>query len=159
MGIECKRRLLVVLNVIVTLSRNVKISNGGADVYGLGTKLALAAILPTESATSQFRYGENGEIVKTGFLPSYKGVPLVELGNALVPNTVNGTPQVVVPDDIIYMIPMGWYKPIKIVIEGDTMTLEEDFARKVDHTFCFTVTAHMGFNAVVGTKFGALQLN
>lgn len=98
-------------NWLIT-ARNVQLANGGADVYALGTKIALADVLPAESATSGFRYGENSDIVKTGFLPSYKEVPLVELGQALVPNTINGTPEVVLPDDIIYFIPMGWNKPV-----------------------------------------------
>ena len=142
----------------LTLARNVRLANGGADVYALGTNIALASVLPAESATSGFRYGEDSAIIKTGYLPSYKNVPLVELGNALVPNTVNGTPQVVVPDDIIYMIPMGWYKPIKVVIEGDTMTLEHDPMFRVDHCYGFQITAHLGFDAVVGTKFGSIDL-
>ena len=96
----------------LTTSRNVSLANGNADVYGLGTKIALSSILPAESATSGFRYFEDGAIVKDGFLPSYKGVPLVELGNALIPNTINNTPAVVVPDDIVYLIPMGWNKPV-----------------------------------------------
>ena len=96
----------------LTTARNVELANGGSEVYALGTKLALADVLPEESATSGFRYGEDGHIVKDGFLPSYKGVALLELGNALVPNTVNGKPEVVVPDDIIYMIPMGKDKPV-----------------------------------------------
>ena len=96
----------------LTTVRNVELANAGAQVYALGTKIALGSVLPAESATSGFRFGENSEIVRTGFLPSYKGTPLVELGNALVPNTINGTPEVVVPDDIIYFIPMGWNKPV-----------------------------------------------
>lgn len=96
----------------LTIARNVKLANGGADVYALGTNIALADVLPAESATSAFRYTDNSEIIKRGFLPSYKGVPMIELGNALVPNTINGTPEVVVPDNIIYFIPMGMNKPV-----------------------------------------------
>ena len=96
----------------LTVARNVSLANGSSDVYALGTKLALGDILPKESATSQFRYDENSAIVKTGYLPAYKGVPMVELGNALVPNTINGTPEVIVDDKTIFMIPMGMYKPV-----------------------------------------------
>ncbi len=96
----------------LTLSRNVSLANGGADVYALGTKIALGDILPAQGTTSSFRYLEDSSIVKTGYLPSYKGVPMVELGNALVPNTINGTPDVIVSDKIIYMVPMGMYKPV-----------------------------------------------
>lgn len=142
----------------LTVARNVKLANGGAEVYALGTAIALADVLPAESATSGFRYGENSAIVKDGFLPSYKKVALVELGNALVPNTINGTPEVVLPDDIIYMIPMGMYKPVKVVFEGNTVSIEKDPMFTADHCYGFTVDIRMGVDAVVGSKFGAIQL-
>lgn len=88
----------------VTTARNVELANGGSSVYALGTKIALQNVLPAASATSAFRYLEDSAIVKTGFLPAYKEVPMIELGNALVPNTINGTPQTIVSDKIIYMI-------------------------------------------------------
>ena len=91
-------------NSWVTLARNVELANGGSQVYALGTKIGLSKILPAESSTSGFRYNENSAIVKTGYLPSYKEVPMIELGNALVPNTINGKPEVIVNDKIIYMI-------------------------------------------------------
>lgn len=90
-------------NWLVT-ARNVQLANGGADVYALGTKIGLGNVLPNGDAASSFRYLENSDIVKTGFLPAYKNVPLIELGNALVPNTINGVPEVIVNDKIIYMI-------------------------------------------------------
>ena len=142
----------------VTTVRNVELANRGAQVYGLGTKLALMEILPAESATSGFRYGENSDIVKRGFLPSYKGTPLVELGNALIPNTQNSTPQVVVPDDIIYLIPMGMHKPVKSVVEGNSISIAQDPLRSADHCYGFTLTTHIGVDTIVGTKFGAINL-
>lgn len=143
----------------LTTIRNVELSNGGAQVYGLGTKIALTDILPAESATSGFRYGENSAIIKDGFLPAYKGTPLVELDQALLPNTVNTTPQVVVPDNIIYLLPMGMYKPVKVVIEGNTLTVQKNPFETKDHTYQYIVTAHLGVDVVVGTKFGAILLS
>ena len=98
-------------NWVVT-ARNVQLANGGSDVYALGTKIALQNVLPEQTATSGFRYLEDSSIVKTGFLPTYKEVPMIELGNALVPNTINGKPQAIVSDKIIYMMAMGQYKPV-----------------------------------------------
>ena len=98
-------------NWVVT-ARNVQLANGGSDVYALGTKIALQNVLPEQTATSGFRYLEDSSIVKTGFLPAYKEVPMIELGNALVPNTINGKPQAIVSDKIIYMMAMGQYKPV-----------------------------------------------
>ena len=145
-------------NWLVT-ARNVELANGGADVYALGTKLALAEVLPDQDNVPGFRYDEDSAIVKTGFLPSYKEVPLLEMGNALVPNTINGTPEVIVPDDIIYMLPMGMYKPVKVVIEGNTVTINQDPMYAADHTYGMTVTMHLGVDCVVGSKFGAIQLS
>ena len=112
-------------NWVVT-ARNVQLANGGSDVYALGTKIALQNVLPEQTATSGFRYLEDSSIVKTGFLPAYKDVPMIELGNALVPNTINGKPQAIVSDKIIYMMAMGQYKPVKVVFEGNTLTVEKN---------------------------------
>lgn len=137
-------------------ARNIKLANGGADVYALGTSIALASVLP--DSTKGFRYDENSPIVKTGFLPDYKNVPMIELGNALVPNTINGTPEVVLPDDIIYFLPLGMNKPIKVVFEGQTVSVEKDAMFAADHAYGFVVDMRMGMDAVVGSKFGAIQL-
>ena len=142
----------------LNISRNVSLANGGADVYALGTKIALASVLPKESATSGFRYGEDSAIIKDGFLPSYKDTPLIELGNALVPNTVNGVPEVVVPDDIIYFIPMGWNKPVHVVLEGSSVSVAQDPLRSADETYGLKVDLRIGVDVVVGTKFGGLKL-
>ena len=139
------------------VSRLVKLANGGADVYALGTSIALASVLPDSS--KGFRYGEDSALVKDGFLPDYKNVPMIELGNALVPNTINGEPEVVLPDDIIYMLPLGMNKPIKVVFEGNTVSVEKDPLFAADHTYGFTVDMRMGMDAIVGSKIRAIQLN
>ena len=134
------KKSLINLNISVTVARNVKLANGGSDVYALGTNIALGEVLPSQAnATSAFRYGENGAIVKKGYLPAYKDVPLVELGNALVPNTINGTPQTIVSDKIIYMVPMGMYRPVKVVFEGTTLTVEKHPTEQADHTYVMNV--------------------
>lgn len=142
----------------LTTARNVELANGGSKVYALGTKLALQNVLPDQTATSLFRYDENSAIVKTGYLPAYKEVPMIELGNALLPNTINGTPKTIVSDKIIYMIPMGMYKPVKVVFEGNTLTVEKDPLEMADHTYNLIVNLMVGVDVVVGSKFGAIVL-
>lgn len=138
--------------------RNISLANGGADVYALGTSIALASIMP--DSAKGFRYGEDSAIIKKGYLPDYKNVPLIELGNALVPNTINGdtAPTVVLSDDIIYMLPFGMDKPIKVVLEGNSTTVKRDPMYAADHSYGFTIDLRMGMDAVVGSKFGAIQL-
>ena len=83
---------------------------------------------------------------------------MIELGNALVPNTINGKPEVIVDDKIIYMIPMGMYKPVKVVFEGNTLTVERNPIQNVDHTYQMIVNLMVGVDVVVGSKFSAIIL-
>lgn len=136
----------------VETARNVQLANGGSDVYALGTKIALQNVLPEQSAASGFRYLEDSSIVKTGFLPAYKGVPMIELGNALAPNTINGKPQAIVSDNIIYMMAMGQYKPVKVVFEGNTLTVEKNPLEHADHTYTLNINMMVGVDVIVGNN-------
>lgn len=142
----------------ITTARNVSLANGGSDVYALGTKISLQNVLPNGAVASAFRYDENSALVKTGYLPSYKEVPMIELGNALVPNTINGVPQTIVSDKIIYMIPMGMYKPVKVVFEGNSVTVQKNPSEMADHTYTMQIDMMVGVDVVVGSKFGAIIL-
>ena len=140
----------------LTLARNVQLANGGSQVYALGTNIALGKILPSASA---FRFGPESDIVTDGVLPAYKNVPMIELGNALVPNSINETPQVLLGDDFIYMIAMGSYKPCKVVIEGNNVVVEKDPTFAKDHTYGMHIDMRIGVDVIVGSKFGYLSLN
>lgn len=49
-------------------------------------------------------------------------------------------------------------KPIKVVFEGQTVSVEKDAMFAADHAYGFVVDMRMGMDAVVGSKFGAIQL-
>lgn len=138
----------------ITLATNVSLANGGASVYALGTNIALAEVLP--EATDGFRFGENSSYVTDGYLPRYKKVPLIEIDNALVPNTINNTPRSLVPNNYIYMIAMDSYKPVKVVFEGNTVSVHEDAYQKQDRTYALTIDMWMGVDVIAGSKFGVI---
>ncbi len=50
-------------------------------------------------------------------------------------------------------------KPIKVVFEGQTVSVEKDAMFAADHAYGFIVDMRMGMDAVVGSKFRAIQLN
>lgn len=54
--------------------------------------------------------------------------------------------------------PLGMNKPIKVVFEGQTVSVEKDAMFAADHAYGFVVDMRMGMDAVVGSKFGAIQL-
>ena len=138
----------------LTIAKNVSLANGGAPVYALGTSIGLAEVLP--EATDGFRFNSDDDYVTKGHLPLYKKVPLFEIDNGLVPNTVNGTPVSLVSDDYIYMIAMGSHKPVKVVFEGNTVTVHEDPSQTKDRTYALTVEMRIGVDVIVGSKFGVI---
>lgn len=141
----------------VTLARDVQLANGNSEIYALGTKIALGVVLPADA--NGFRYNPKDDIVTVGYLPSYKGVTLVELGNALVPGTLNtATPTALIADDFIYIIAMGSYKPCKVVIEGSNVSVSQDPLQSADHTFGMTIDMRIGTDVIVGSKFGIMKL-
>lgn len=48
---------------------------------------------------------------------------------------------------------------IKVVFEGNTVSVEKDPQFAADHTYGFTVDMRMGMDAIVGSKIGAINLN
>lgn len=139
----------------LTLEKNVSAVNGGAQTYALGTKIGLKDVLP--ESTKGFQFDETSAIVRKGFLPDYKGVPLIEIDNALLPQTINSTPVSAVSDQYIYFLAMGAHKPVHIVIEGNTITVSNDPLRSVDNRYVMTIDVRIGIDVVVGSKFGILM--
>lgn len=140
----------------VQTAQAVELANGGADVYALGTRIALSKVLPSDAS---FRYGPGSDIVTVGYLPSYKDVPLVRLDQALIPNTWNSTPKTLVNDEYIFMIATGSHKPVKIAFEGNNVVVAQDPMTSKDLTYGLTISMYMGVDTVVGSKFGVIELD
>lgn len=47
---------------------------------------------------------------------------------------------------------------IKVVFEGNTLTVEKNPLEMADHTYCMNVNMMVGVDVVVGSKFGAITL-
>ena len=141
----------------VKTAQNVGLANGGADVYALGTRVALSKVMPADTS---FRYLPTDDIVTVGYLPTYKDVPLVRLDQALIPGTINtATPKNLVNDDYIFMIAMGGYKPIKIAFEGNNVVVAPDPLTTKDLTYGLTISMYMGVDTIVGSKFGVIDMD
>ena len=47
---------------------------------------------------------------------------------------------------------------IKVVFEGNSVSIDKDPMYAVDHTYGFTVDIRMGVDVVIGSKIGAIEL-
>lgn len=139
----------------LNVAQKVQAANGNADVYCMGTLTALGNVFPS---TVGLQYGLGEELAKDGKLDKYKGVKLLEIEQAMIPGTVNTTATLMIPNNFLYFIAMGQYKPIKVVFEGENVTIESVATQTPDKTGGLTVTMRIGVSSVVGSRFGAIKL-
>lgn len=143
------------VNSYGTLAQRVSAANGGAAVYALGTSVALAKLVPS---TVGLQYGLGVEITKNGFLDRYLGTNVIAIDQAIDPLTINSTAKLMVPDDKIFLIAAGAYKPLKVVIEGNEISLTDIPEYTSDRTYTFSVKVRLGISAVLGSKHGVINL-
>lgn len=137
-----------------TLRERVSAANGGMNVVAIGTAVALSQV----SLLGNFQVQIGEEMNKVGYLDQYLSVPLIALNNALVPGTTNSSATLVLPDNIIYMIPVGGTKPVKIVFEGDEVSVSFDPEHTSDKRYGISVEMRVGLGIVCGSKYGTITL-
>ena len=71
---------------------------------------------------------------------------------------MNSTANLMVPDDKIFLIAAGAYKPLKVVMEGNEITLTDIPEYTSDRTYVFSVKVRLGIKAVLGSKHGVINL-
>ena len=138
------------------IAQKVSAANGGSVVWAIGSLGALANVVPAETGL-QMGLGER--LANEGFLEKFIGVRLVCLDPAFAtPYGVNTNGNLAFADDEIYFIGVGAYKPIGIVYEGDTLVVEKDATQTPDKTYRIKIGMRVGVGAILGSKFGLLNL-
>jgi len=140
-------------NNYLTIGQRVETANGDSDVYVMGTKGTLGKVFPT---TVGLQYGLGEELAKKGYLDMYKGFRLMEIKQAQIPGTVNTTASLMIPENSLYFIAMAQNRPIKVVFEGESVTVESNPTTTPDKSMGLTITLRVGISAVVGNKFGSI---
>ncbi len=139
----------------ITLVERVSAANGGAGVIALGTLSALHKVVPPQVG---LQYGLGEEMAKIGYLNRYLGATLVPIDNFIMPGTINSTANLVMPNNVIYFIAADIYKPVKIVVEGDSIILTDNPEFTKDRTYGLSAKVKMGVSAIVGSKYGVMNL-
>lgn len=137
----------------IKLAKRVRAVNGNADVIALGDLSAVGTVIPN---TVGLQYGLGEEMAKYGYLDRYKGVPITVIDPSIVPTTENTTALLATPEDMIFFLPVGGYKPVKIVLEGQQVSVEADPTKTADKTMGITITMRIGMSFVLGSRFGVI---
>lgn len=143
------------VNNWTVLADKVRAANGGASVYAIGTLQALNKAMPAEVG---LQYGLGEEMAKVGHLNRYLGIPLIPIDQAIMPQHINTKPELLIPTDVIYMVASDAYKPVKIVFEGDSVTVDKIPEETTDKTYWVSIQMRIGVAVVIGSKFGTITL-
>lgn len=136
------------------LKAKVSAANGGMNVVALGTEVALSTV--SLGGNFQVQIGE--EMNKVGYLDQFLSTPLIGLKNVLVPGSTNNQAALALPNNKIYMIPVGGTKPVKIVFEGNEVTVSFNPDETSDRRYGISVEMRVGVSAVCGSKYGIINL-
>lgn len=136
------------------LRDRVSAANGGMNVIAIGTRVALAAA----SLTGNYQVEIGEEMNKVGYLDQYLGVPLIGLNNPMKPRTTNASAELILSNKKIYLIPVGGTKPIKVVFEGQEVSVEFNPDKTADRKYGISIEIRVGISAVCGSKYGTITL-
>lgn len=137
-----------------TLKQRVSAANGGMNVIAIGTEVALSSV----SLTGNFQVQIGEEMNKVGYLDQYLSTPLIALKNVLLPGTTNSSATLALDDKRIYMIPVGGTKPVKIIFEGNEVTVSFNPDETSDRRYGISVELRVGVATVCGAKYGTIVL-
>lgn len=145
----------------INIAERVRAANGGAHVTGYGALAALAGVIPTGGSANNIgnallQVGVADEWAKVGHVGRYMDVDLVRIPQILLPGTVNNTALFGIPNNTVYFFADGGYKPVKIVFEGQAVTVDIIPTVAPDKEMGIQVTTRMGQSFVAASKFGAI---
>lgn len=136
------------------LKERVEAANGGMNVIAVGTATALSEC--SLGGNFQVQIGER--MNKVGYLDQYLGTPLIGIHNVLVPGTTNTSGKLVLPTNKIYMIPVAGIRPVKVVFEGNTISVEFNKDYTSDRRYGVSIEMRVGISAICGHKYGTVTL-
>ena len=134
--------------------RNVKLISGAASVTLVGTELALESLTQDSSIEYLKSADVQNEIYATGRLGKWYGHDVLELPNGFKQGS--GLTELVMPDDVVYIIPNVQEKPVKLVVEPELIDIQNSAIARVDDTIELAVRWTAGCNVITGSAIGAI---
>ena len=137
----------------VKLAQRVEGLNRGAKVYCMGTKSALASVIPSNDYF-KFQLGE--EYNRLGYLGNFQGVELLEIPQKITPNTLDFA----IDDTTLYFFSMGVDRPVKIAFEGETLVHQNtDMNANADMTFNYTLAKRYDVKVATSARYGIMKVS
>lgn len=138
---------------LINLCQKVTAWNGGKQAIIVGTKSALASILP---ANSNFRYTLESDFVKIGYIKEFGGYAIMEL-----PQVADYTTEfsLKLADNRLYVISPSADKLIKGFVEGSMLSLTAPYEASADLTSTTTFKKSYVFGVATNSLAGVITLS
>lgn len=137
---------------VISLGQKVSAYNNGAPAIFVGTKLALADILPDNA---NYRYSIESEYVRLGYLRNAFGFDTLELPQVA---KADGTYDLALKDDRFYVVSPAAGKIVKLVYEGSAMTNNMNAWTAADLTETTTIHKSWGIGIATNATAGIVTL-
>jgi hypothetical protein len=141
-----------------TLVQRVQGANGGLKPVAFGTKLALAKLTPAAGFTAYPGFMSQNMMDDyniSGFLGHFQGTDLIELEQALVPNTMDFA----IDDNFIIVAPSGSDKIVKLGFEGESMVTENTANLPVDQEYEYAFQKSWAVDVLAAGRYGIMKLS
>ena len=137
---------------LVNIASHLNAEYGGR-VAVLGTKSALVKV--TRESGYQFSDNKKDELLKSGYLGSIDNMDFIELEQA---HKV-GTDEFALDNKMLYIIPQGNQKFIKLFFEGETIIEDTPLMQNKDFSKEFMMMRSYGLALVPSVKYGMYQFS
>lgn len=137
------------IDKLINLSRHVKASSGADRVAVYGTQTALRQI----GASAQLSDGMKDEMNKVGYLSTVSGLDLIAFPDAYK----SGKEEFIVDDKALLVIPSS-EKIVDVVLEGDSITDEQDQLSNTALEMNFLTLKKLGVQVKQSSKYGFYKL-
>lgn len=137
----------------IALTDKVTAYNNGAKPVVVGTRAAVSAILPDNT---NYRLQIDSDYVKIGYVPNFFGIDVIVL-----PQKANWKDpyQTVIDDTRLYVMSPAAGKPVKLCIEGSTLTVADDTYTSANLTQQMTMKKMWSTGIASASCYGMVELS
>lgn len=146
----------------LAVAQNVAMANRCSvrEVACFGTLIALDKVIPDSASQTAAAYTmatrDGADWLNAGYLTNFKGVPLFEVQNVFVPNTVNTTATHLISDTTLWFAALNGYKPVEAVFEGDEISIVMTPSETENYTIQIESTISLDVLPIFGSKMGVI---
>lgn len=135
------------------IAARVSAANGGAKTIAIGTEIGLGTILPTNDS---LKMGLGEVYTKVGYLPIFKGVPLIALKQRIDWDSADY--DLALDDSYIYFISPQTQKLVQVVLEGNTLAISDSQFGNANLTQRTSLHKRWGVGLITNAKYGIMKV-